>query len=129
MSTAPQPSAISSTAARPDASARNACSVTKAFSPLGRRANFAAFDARKKCARQARLARIALAVHRAQIEELVAQRVALAILVQNGLQGKGQFAQLRRLGPGTISSSSLVTSRSENSPRLSARTLSRQARS
>ena len=68
-------------------------------------------------------------MHAAQVKELVAQSVWFARLMRNRLQRKCQFAQPRRLGPALPSPSSLISSRSENSPRRPRAHSSRQARS
>ena len=70
---------------------------------LGRGAHLAAFDAGKKCARQPRLAGMALAMHRAEIEKLIAERVALFLLSEDALQSERQFAQTRCFRPASVS--------------------------
>jgi hypothetical protein len=66
------------------------------------RADLAAFDAGEKQARQARLAGMAFAVHRAEIEELIAERVALFMLREDVLEREGEIAETSGFGPGAI---------------------------
>ncbi len=65
-------------------------------------ADLAALDAGKKHARQARLAGMALAMHRTQIEELIAECVALLLLREDVLQRESQFAESGSFGPRTF---------------------------
>ena len=46
---------------------------------------------------------MALAMHRTQIEELVTERIALAILIENGLQRHRKLAQSLCLRPRSLS--------------------------
>jgi hypothetical protein len=69
---------------------------------LGRRTHLTALYARKKRTSQTRLAGIVFPMDGAQIEELVAQRASLAILILDCLQSKRQFAQLRGLRPTAV---------------------------
>ena len=69
---------------------------------LGRSSHLTAFDAGKKQARQALLAGMALTMHGAKIEKLIAERVALLLLRENILQREGQFAQTSCLRPTAI---------------------------
>ena len=64
------------------------------------RSNLAALDAGQKQACKARLAGMALAMHRTQIEKLIAKGVALLLLSEDVLQSECEFAETRRFGPG-----------------------------
>lgn len=45
---------------------------------------------------------MALAMHGAEVEELIAECIALFVLCENILQGKGKFAEAGGFGPGTL---------------------------
>src|ERR1700723_2410447 len=76
--------------------------LPRLFLGFGRRSHFAAFNACEKGTRQPRFTRMAFSMNRAQIEELIAKRVALPVLVSDGLQGKRQCAQIRGFRPGVV---------------------------
>src|ERR1019366_6331450 len=85
--------------ARPSWQSPPAAPETRAPSPrlfLRLCAHFPSFDPGKKCPCQPRLAGVALSVHAAQVEELVAKSIGFAGLVRDRLQRKRQFAQPRR---------------------------------
>jgi hypothetical protein len=67
-----------------------------------RRTHLAAFDAGKEHARHARLSGMTLAVHGAEVEEFVAEGVALFLLCKQALEGQGKLAQAGGLRPGAI---------------------------
>ena len=67
-----------------------------------RRSHLAALDALQKHPRQLAFAGMAFAVHRAQVKELVHERVALALLRKYALQRYGKLTQPRRLRPGFL---------------------------
>src|SRR5580658_5309698 len=64
------------------------------------RSHFAALDSLEKCSRQPALARMALAVDRAEVKEFVAERIAPILLRENLLKGNGQLTQACGLRPG-----------------------------
>ena len=90
-------------------------------------ADLAALDASEKQARQALLAGMAFAVHRTQVEELIAEGVALFLLSEDVLQREGEFAEAGGFGPRALGSSSSVSSTSEKRPRRPCAHSSRQA--
>jgi hypothetical protein len=61
--------------------------------------HFPALDPLQKRPRQLALAGMALSVNRAQVKELVAERVPLSLPGKNVLQRNRQLAQPRSLGP------------------------------
>src|ERR1035437_6029613 len=63
------------------------------------RAHVPSLDALQKGPRQLPFSGVALAVDRAQVEELVAQRIPLFLLGKNALQRQRQLAQPRSLRP------------------------------
>lgn len=90
--------------AYPASSARNACRVTTASPGLSLFysgcAHSTPFDALKKRPRQLAFSRMVLAVHRAQVEKLIAQGIALFLLREDALQRQCEFAQTGRFRPG-----------------------------
>jgi hypothetical protein len=66
---------------------------------LCRSADLAALNASEKQAREARLTGMVLAMHRTQIEKLIAQRIALFLLSEDVLQSECEFAETRRFWP------------------------------
>jgi hypothetical protein len=66
---------------------------------LRRPAYFAALNTFQECSCQFALAGVALAVHGAKVEELIAECVALLLLRKYALQRDGQFAQANGFGP------------------------------
>jgi hypothetical protein len=70
--------------------------------PFRLRSDLAALDALKKGSREFAFSGMAFAVHRAEVEELVAEGVALFLLGEDALQGKGEFAQALGLRPCTF---------------------------
>jgi hypothetical protein len=69
---------------------------------FSRSAYFASFDPSEKQAREARLAGMAFAMHRTQLEKFIAKRVAKFLLGKDVLQSKREFAETSRFGPGAF---------------------------
>jgi hypothetical protein len=67
---------------------------------FGGRSHCATLDALEECTRQPALAGMAFAVHRTQVKELIAERIAPILLRENLLKGNGQLTQARGLRPG-----------------------------
>jgi hypothetical protein len=86
--------------AKPAKSAKNACRITRPALPFRLVPDLAPFDPLEKGSRQLPFAGMALSVDRAEIEELVAERIPFFVLGKDALQGKSQFAQSSRFRPG-----------------------------